>query len=110
MMSKNKKGVLGLDTAVSFILVLLTLVLVAFASIVAVSILSSTAILPAGSAGANATATIFSNFTAGVNVLFANTTTWMAVLGVVITLLILGLIIFAVRRFAGNGMSVGASG
>lgn len=107
----NKRGVLGLNTAVAFILVLLTLVLVIFAAIVAISALrNNTTILPTNSLEANATTAVFNNFSQGVGNFMGNSSTWFAVLGVVITLLILGLIIYAVRRFSGAGMGGGVSG
>ncbi len=98
---KDKRGVLGLDAAKSFVIAILTLAVVAFATIVALSALNNSGSLPAGSLEANQTESILLNVTGGIETLFASANTWFALLAVVIIILIIAIVILAVNRFGG---------
>lgn len=94
---KNQRGQLGLDTAKAFILSILTLGVITFAVLIAMSQLN------ASSAATTDTTSVFNNISAGVTSLFSNSGTWFALLAVVIIILIVSVVIFAVNRFGGRG-------
>ena len=98
----NKKGVLGLDTAKAFVIAILTLAVVAFAVIVALSALNNSGSLPAGSPEAAQATNVLLNVTGGVETLFNSANTWFALLAVVIIILIIAVVILAVNRFGGT--------
>lgn len=100
---KNKKGQVGLDTAKVVMLTLMTMGVIAFAIIVAMSALSNSNALEEGSSEANQTSQILGNITEGITGFFSNTGTWFALLAVVIIIMIIAIVIFAVNRFGGNG-------
>jgi len=100
---KDKRGVLGLDTATAFVIALLVLVVVAVAFIIALGALNTASVNPAGSAEANSTTQIIANATAGIEELFSSATTWFSLLAVVIIILIIVIVIVAVRGLGGTG-------
>ena len=100
----SKKGIFGLEAVGQVMLTVLTLVVTAIAVFLALASLQNAGIFAAGSAGANNTATIISNTTYGTSAFFANVPTIFTVLGVVAIILVIGLIIYAVKRFSeGSG-------
>lgn len=102
MKKLGKKGVLGLDTAKAFILFILIVAIIGFATIIAVSTLDNSGVLTANSVEANQSTAVLRNVSGGVADFFANTTTWFTLLSVVVIILIIGVVIFAVQRFGGN--------
>ena|SRR3990167_571959 len=96
---RNKKGVLGLDTATKFVLALLTLAVIGFAVIIALDnlVLSDTDVL-----GTNNTENILRNVSAGTASLFENATTWFSLIAIVIIILIIAVVIIAVKGFGGG--------
>ncbi len=99
---KQRRGQVGLDTAKAVMLSLLTIAVIAFAIIVALSALGNSNALEEGSQEANDTDNILNNVTGGVSDFFSNTGTWMALLAVVVIILIISIVIFAVNRFGGR--------
>ncbi len=100
----NKKGVLGLDTAKSFILALLVLGVVSFTVIIALNQLALTNV------GTAQTTSIFNNISNGIESFFGNTGTWFAMLSIVIIILVIAVVILAVNRFGGSGVAGGSGG
>lgn len=98
----NKKGQVGLDTSKAFMLSIMTLVVIAFATIIALSALNNSNATSAGSLERNQTTAIFVNTTTGISNFFSNTGTWFALLAVTIIILIITIVIFAVQRFGGG--------
>lgn len=92
----NKKGVFGMDSAKAFILAMLTIGVISFAVLIAMSQLN------ASSASTAATTNVFNNISSGVESLFSNAGTWFSLLAVVILILIISVVIFAVNRFGGS--------
>ncbi len=99
LMLKNKRGVLGLDTARQFILLILTVSVIAFAVVIALGTLNNTNILEAGSLEANQTTNVLRNVSGGVERFFQDATTWFILLSVVIIILIIAVVVVAVGRF-----------
>lgn len=95
----DKKGIFGLESAKSFILMMLTLGVISFAVLIAMGQLN------ASSASTAATTNVFNNISGGVESLFSNAGTWFSLLAVVILILIISVIIFAVNRFGGGSGS-----
>ena len=102
----SKKGIFGLEAVGQVMLTVLTLVVTAIAVFLALSSLQSSGIFAAGSGNANNTALIIGNTTYGTTLFFANIPTIFTVLGVVAIILVIGLIIYAVRRFSSGGGEV----
>lgn len=100
----NNRGVLGLDTAKEFVLAIMVLAVIAFATIVALSSLNNSNAVT-GQAATDTTA-VLQNVTAGTVTLFSNAGTWFSLLAVVIIILIIAVVIFAVNRF-GTGRGGG---
>lgn len=98
----NKKGQVGLDTAKAVMLGLLTMVVIAFAIIIALASLNSSNVTTAGSLERNQTTNIFNNVSTGISGFFSNTGTWFSLLAVTIIILIITIVIFAVQRFGGG--------
>ena len=103
----NKKGVMGLEIAIGFVLSLLTLAIIVFAVIVALSTLNNSNVLTANSLEANQTSDILLNVTGGAASLFTNVTTWFSLIAVVIIILIISVVIIAVKRFGGEAGTSG---
>jgi len=104
----NKRGILGLDSVRDFMLIILTVAVIAFAIIIALANLNSSGVLVAGSTEKNQTTTLFNNVTAGVTSFFSNSTTFFSLLAVAVIILIIGLVIFAVNRFSAAGAAPSA--
>ena len=97
---KDKKGVLGLDTAKQFILAILIIAVIAFATIIALATLNDSNVLTPGSLEANQSTNVLQNVSTGVSEFFNNATTWFALLAVVIIILIIAVVILAVNQFS----------
>lgn len=100
--SMNKRGVVGMDVAKAFMLIILTIGVIAFAVIIAVANLNSSTVLTSGSYEKNQSTNIFNNITGGLGTFFSNTGTFFTLLAVTVIILIIGLVIFAVNRFGGG--------
>jgi uncharacterized membrane protein len=98
----DKKGQVGLDTARNVMLALLTIGVIAFAIIVALSSLNNSNALSPGSLEQNQTSNVLNNITSGTADFFSNTGTWFSLLAIVVIILIIAIVIFAVNRFGGN--------
>ena len=99
LLIKNKKGVLGLDTARQFILLILTVAVISFAVVIALGTLNNTNILETGSVEANQTTNVLRNVSGGVERFFQDAGTWFVLLSVVIIILIIAVVVVAVSRF-----------
>ena len=100
LLFKEKRGVLGLDTAKLFVLAILTLGVIAFAVIIALDALNSNS----GLTGQAATDTndVLQNISSGVVSFFGNAGTWFSLLAIVIIILVISVVIVAVNRFGGS--------
>jgi lipoprotein signal peptidase len=98
----NKRGQVGLDTAKTVMLTLLTIGVIAFAIIIALANLNTSNATTAGSLERNQTTNIFNNITSGTASFFSNAGTWFSLLAVVVIILIISIVIFAVNRFGGG--------
>ena len=99
----NKRGQVGLDVAKSVILTLMTIGVLAFAVIVAMSALNNSNALTAGSLEQQQTTAVLQNISGGTSSFFGNVGTWFALLAVVVIILIIAIVIIAVNRFGGRG-------
>lgn len=104
--TKNKRGIFGLEAVGQVILTLLTLTVTVIAVFLALSSLQNSNIFTANSLNANNTGNIINNVTSGATNFFVNVPTIFTVLGVVAIILVIGLIIYAVRRFSEGGGQV----
>ena len=96
----NKKEVLGLEIAIGFVLSILTLAIIIFAVIVALSTLNNANVLT-GTAATDAS-NVLTNVTAGTSNLMSNAVTWFSLIAVVIIILIISVVIIAVKKFGGQ--------
>ena len=97
----GKQGVLGLETAKAFVLSILGIAVIAMAVLITLNALDSTSV------ATNATKNITANISQGVSDFFKNSTTWFALLSLVIIILIIAIVIVAVNRFgarSGEGL------
>ena len=98
----DKKGVLGLETAKAFIILILTLAVIAFAVVIALSELNDTSVLTSGSQADNDTDNIINNVTGGITDFFSNAGSWFSLLAIVVIILIIAIVIVTVNRFGGS--------
>ena len=103
---KCKKGVLGLDTAKLFVLAILSLVIVAVATLIVLDSLPAVAV--EGSQRYNDTAGIINNTTDALSEFFEDAGTWFTLIGVVIIILIIAVVIVVINRFGTGGQSASA--
>ena len=96
---KNKKGQYGINVVVAVALGLFTLLLVAVAVIAGANALLSSSLFTASTTPYNQTSQMIGNLTGGVTSFFANSTTFFAILAVVVIMIFLGLMIGAVYLF-----------
>jgi cytochrome oxidase Cu insertion factor (SCO1/SenC/PrrC family) len=94
----NKKGQLGMDVAKSFMLGLMTLLVIGVTVLIVLNSLGDTSVV----LDDNDTTNVISNGSEGLTDFFENTTTWLALLGVVIIILIISVVISVVNRFGGG--------
>jgi len=99
---ERKKGQLGMDVAKSFMLGLMTLLVIGVTVLIVLNSLGETSVI---SGDADATAVI-GNGSEGITDFFSNTTTWLALLGVVVIILIIAIVISVVNRFGGGRTTV----
>jgi uncharacterized membrane protein YjgN (DUF898 family) len=99
---KRMKGILGLNTVKAFIVVLLSLAIIAVVTLIVLGAILNANISPSGSAAANGTETIISNVSTGITNFFGNSLTYFALLGVVVIILIISLVVVVVNRFGGS--------
>ena len=102
---KNKKGVLGLDTAKLFVLAILSLVIVSVVVLIVLDQLRN--IASSGSYTDNKTEEIVGNTSNALADFFADAGTWFTLIGVVIIILIIAVVIVVVNRF---GTGAGGTG
>src|SRR3990167_8475572 len=96
---KDKRGVMGLDVAKSFLLILLGLVVIGVVFIIVLNELGDTSII----VNENDTQAIINNATRATSDFFSNTGTWLSLLSVVIIILIVSAVILVINRFGGGG-------
>ena len=100
---KNKKGVLGLDTAKLFVLAILSLVIIAVVTLIVLDSLGDATTLTESSEIINNTSEALADF-------FADAGTWFTLIGVVIIILIIAVVIVVINRFGtGAGGAAGVS-
>lgn len=95
---KDKKGVMGLNVAKAFFVILLGLVVLGVVFNIVLNELGNTSIV----ANDVATQGIIGNATEGSSSFFANTGSWLALLSIVIIILIITVVILAINRFGGS--------
>jgi len=97
-MKFNKRGQLGMDTAKSFLMGLLSLLIIGVVVAIVLASLGATSIVTG-----NADATgIVTNGTSALATFFSSTGTWLALLGVVVIMLIIAVVVAVVNRFGGS--------
>lgn len=106
LMKKDKKGVLGLDTAKLFVLAILALVIISVVTLIILDSLEGTA--TTGSSADTYSSNIINNTSLALSDFFANAGTWFTLIGVVIIILIIAVVIVVVNRFGTS--AGGASG
>lgn len=102
LIKQDKRGVMGLDTAKSFLLVLLGLVVIGVVFMIVITQLGNTSIVSSDAP----TQAIVTNATLGAADFFSNTGTWLSLLSVVILILIIAAVIMVVNRFGSGGRSL----
>lgn len=107
MQKFKKKSILGLNTVKAFIVVMLSLAIIAVVTLIVLGAIQNANVAPAGSAAANGTATIIGNVSAGITGFFANSVTYFSLLGVVVIILIISLVVVVVNRFGGTAEGSG---
>lgn len=95
----NTQGVMGLNVAKSFLVVLMSLVIIGVTTLIVLNSLGDTSVVQDD----NGTEDVINNATDGVSSFFENTGTWLSLLGVVILILIISAVIFVVNRFGSSG-------
>jgi len=98
---KNKKGQLGMDVAKGFLLGLLSLLVIGVTVLIVLNSLGDTSVISSNSDAG----TVINNSSTGLVSFFSSTTTWLALLGVVIIILIISVVISVVNRF-GRGRTI----
>lgn len=97
---ESKKGQMGLGTAKSFVVALLSLVVIGVTVLIVLNSLGDTSVV----SDDNATQNVIDNASSGLESFFTNTGTWLALLAVVIIILIISAVVLVVNRF-GSGAS-----
>ncbi len=96
---RNRKGVLGLETAKQVMITFLVLAVVGIAILLALTSLQNSSIFTSGSRADNDTNHIVGNVSGGLVTFFASTGTIFSILVVVVIILAISIIIWAVGRF-----------
>lgn len=99
-LKKDKRGIFGLDGATSFVIGILSIVLIA---VVILMVLGSINTQSVKDATGNRSTNIIGNVSAGVDSLFANAGLWFTLLGVTIMILIVVVVIAVLKRSQGGG-------
>lgn len=105
-MLKNRKGQ-TLELTTGTVISVMIFIFIVFAVLFGISSLNPGGFFTAGSANQNSTNQLISNMTTGIGNFSQQIPTAFTILGVVLILGFIGLLIFIVRRFAGN---VGSGG
>lgn len=100
--SMNKRGQLGMDVAKSFMLGLMTLLIIGVTVLIVLNSLGDTTVV----SGDNDTVSVIGNGSEGIVDFFSSTGTWLSLLGVVVIILIIAVVISVVNRFGGGRTSV----
>ena len=98
----KKKSILGLNTVKAFIVVMLSLAIIAVVTLIVLGAILNANISPANSLAANGTTAIIANVSNGISSFFGNSSTYFALLGVVVIILIISLVVVVVNRFGGG--------
>jgi len=101
-LKQRKKSVLGLNTVKAFIVVLLSLAIIAIVTLIVLSAIQNANIVTAGSVVANQINATVNNVSTGITSFFGNSSTFFALLGVVVIILIISLVVVVVNRFGGD--------
>lgn len=99
---KQKKGILGLETIKAFIVVMLSLAIIAVVTLVVLGAIQNANISSVSSAAYNGTSQIIQNVSQGITGFFGNALTFFSLLGVVVIILIISLVVVVVNRFGGG--------
>lgn len=102
LLSKKKRGQLGLDVVRNVMLTMMTLAVIGVAIFLALVSLQNANIFTSGSAADNSTDNIINNVTGSVENFFSNTPTIFAILVVVVIILAIAIVIGVVSRFGGG--------
>ena len=94
----NKRGTMGLDTAQSFVLGLLSLVMIGVVFMIVLTQLGNTSVISSDSD----TQAIIGNATSGASTFFSNIPTWLSLVAIVILILIIAVVILVVKKFGGG--------
>lgn len=98
ILMKSKKGQLGMDVAVKFLLGLLSLVIIGVVAMIILASLGDTSIVSSNTD----TQLVINNSTDAISTFFEGASTWLALLGIVILILIISAVVIVVRSF-GSG-------
>ena len=96
ILRKDKKGVLGLDTAKLFVLAILSLVIISVVTLIVLDSLQDASTIVEGSEIINNTSEALADF-------FEDVGTWFTLIGVVIIILIIAVVIVVINRFGTEG-------
>lgn len=102
LMKKDKRGIMGLDIAKTFVITLMVLLIVGVLTVIVLKQLGDTSIVSSD----NDTENIINNGTAGLSDFFSNTGTWLALVGVVILVMIIFVVINVVQNRSEGGTSL----
>lgn len=97
---KNKKGIFGMESATSFVIGILALVLIAVVVLMVLGTINTSSVQTATN---SASTRIIGNVSAGVDTLFANSGLWFTLLGVTVLILIVVVVIVVLKRTQSGG-------
>ena len=103
ILSMNKKGVLGLDTAKAVMIALLVLSVLAIAVFLALVSLRDSGIFTSGGTDYNRSLTVINYTIDGTTNFFKQVPTFFTLIAVVVLILIIAIVIVAVSRFQTGG-------
>ncbi|MGV9141816.1 MAG: hypothetical protein ACOC1X_02650 [Promethearchaeota archaeon] len=98
-MFEKKKGQMGIGVAKTFVVGLLSLVVIGVTVMIVLNSLGDTSVVEDD----NATQSVIDNASGGLGDFFTNTGTWLALLAVVIIILIISAVVLVVNRFGEGG-------
>jgi len=102
IVKKDKRGIMGLDTARAFFLLLGSIAILGFAIVIIMATLDDTNVLTEDSYGDNQTTNILQNVSSAVANFFDDAGTWLTLLSIVIIIMIITVVIIAIGRFGGG--------
>jgi len=103
LLQRQKKSQMGLGVAKTFVIALLSLVVIGVTVLIVLNSLGDTSVV----SGDNDTESVINNASSGLNDFFSNTGTWLALLAVVIIILIISVVVTVVNQF-GKGQGGGS--